>query len=122
MKKLLIVSLIALGLSSAAFAQDHPARHAGHDNQRLIKALEITDDQLPLVQGILDEYSERRRELMEQQREQFDRINLEQKEALSGVLTPEQIEKLDNLKKPRKGNWRDGKRPYSERDKPADQQ
>lgn len=110
-----MVSLISLGLSAGALAQDDQPRHHGKEANRIVQLLEVTDDQLPAFQSISKEYAEKRRELHQQHKQQLEVLKAEQKEALSGILNVEQIEKLDQLKQRRHGNWKDGKRPFSEK-------
>lgn len=115
MKKLLIVSLIALGVSATAWAGQENSRHAGSEASRLARFLDVSEEQLPAFQNIVEDYSAKRRELMQEHRQQIQTLEADRNTELSGVLTPEQLTKMEQLNKQRHGNWRDGKRPHPER-------
>jgi len=63
----------------------------------------------------VNEFAEKRRTLGQEYKNSIDALNAEQRESLSGVLTPEQLEKFDAVQQRGKKNWRNDKRPFSDR-------
>lgn len=93
MKKLLLVSLLTLGMAAGAMAHDHKA-----DGSRMAKHLEVTESQMPAFTAVMEAQKEKRRALFEAFRAQQDALEAETAEDLAGVLTPEQLTKLEDMK------------------------
>ncbi len=107
MKKLLILACLSLGLAAGAYAQETRQGPANPDGSRLAKHLGVTESQLPAFQAVLQEYHDKRRALHEQFRAEQEALAEEERIALEGVLTVEQLAKLDDIKDKRRGHWRE---------------
>jgi hypothetical protein len=112
MKKLLIASILSVGLVAGVQAQDSEPRHGQPDGSRIANYLELTDDQLPAFQAVMKEQFEKRRALHQEFREKHQAVEAETRSELEGVLTYEQLEKLDAMKEKRSkrmsGMWKEG--------------
>lgn len=106
MKKLLIASILSVGLVAGVQAQDSEPRHGQPDGSRIANYLELTDDQLPAFQAVMKEQFEKRRALHQELREKHQAVEAETRSELEGVLTYEQLEKLDAMKEKRGGKWK----------------
>ncbi|MEM9316240.1 MAG: Spy/CpxP family protein refolding chaperone [Pseudomonadota bacterium] len=125
-----ILTLMLALTSASAFAQ-HGGGHGkgqGHGNgqmsteqrlEHLTAELDLTDDQIPLVQAILDEQREAAIALREARRDgTMDRSALREemmsiresgREAMEAVLTDDQIAKLEELQSSRRGRMGRGR-------------
>jgi protein CpxP len=95
MKKTLLTLAIVLTfpLTVAAFSGGHgpgSEEHQKHRIERLTKELNLTDEQKTKVEAIFKE-----------QQEKFKALHEETHTKLGTVLSPEQVSKLDELKKQR---------------------
>lgn len=110
MKKVMMGLAMALFVAGAAQAQDQVANkgksHADQQTGRMVKELELNDDQAKKVDAINQKYAEQmkamrdsrkdeRQEMMEKRKSLRDARMQEYK----SVLTPEQMEKLTELTK-----------------------
>lgn len=107
MKKLLIASLLTIGLVGGIQAQEVESRYGKHDGSRIAKKLELTESQLPAFQAIMQTQMEKRRALHEEFRAQSQELETETQQELATVLTPEQLEKLQTMKEKRQEKWRE---------------
>lgn len=119
MKRLLIASLLSLGLVAGVQAQDAEPHHFKPDGSRIAKKLDITESQLPAYQAVMQAQMEKRRALHEQFRQQNEALEAETRQELAGVLTPEQLEKLAALKEDRREIWKRHHKQKKERCKPG---
>lgn len=112
MKKLLIASLLSLGLVAGVQAQETESRYGKPDGSRIAQHLGVTESQLPAFQAVIQAQAEKRQALHQEFREQNKALEAETREELTGVLTPEQLEKMQTMKEKRQEKWhkRDGKR------------
>ena len=102
-----VISSIALALtmSAGAFAMHHEdgERRLG-DGKRLEKMaqqLDLNDEQKSQVAQIMKTQGEKRKAMMEAHKAQRDAMQADMRSQLSGVLTPEQMQKLDNMREER---------------------
>ena len=97
MKKLFVIFFIAL-LAQPAIAESGKACNKG---EKLIKKLDLQEDQIEAVQQIMSEQKEKRLNLFQGSRdsvkEQMESLHNETKQKLSSVLNEEQMEKFDSL-------------------------
>lgn len=105
----ILAGAIALAAATPALGQEERVgeRHR-HDPEkqveRLREALDLTDDQVAEVRAILDEQSEKHRELKESEdREGFRALRQETHDRLATVLDEAQREKLESLKQEHRG-------------------
>lgn len=110
MKKLLIASLLSLGLVAGVQAQESESRYAKPDASRIAERIGVTESQLPAFQAVLQAQHEKRRALHQEFRAQNQALEVETEQELAGVLTHEQLEQLKAIKDQKRGQWRDGKR------------
>src|SRR5690606_18574085 len=108
MKKLLIVSLLSLGLVAGVQAQETESRYNKPDGSRIAQHIGITESQLPAFQAVMQAQAEKRRALHEEFRAQNQALEAETQQELAGILTPEQLEKLQALKDKKRGKWQHG--------------
>lgn len=96
-KSILTLALVlTLPLTAMAFPggdQGPEGRH-GQRIERLTKELNLTDEQKTKVEAVFKE-----------QHEKFKAVHEETKSKLSTVLSPEQMTKMDELKKQHKEKW-----------------
>ncbi|MCG8392699.1 MAG: hypothetical protein MI745_06420 [Pseudomonadales bacterium] len=102
MKKLAIVILAVVSTSAFAMGPGHKGgeRMAEH----MQKQLELTDEQTAQIQTIFTEQGEKMKALHEETREK-----------INAVLTPEQQDKLAELKEKRKERWEERKEKWMEK-------
>jgi|GEM_PF-6589990 hypothetical protein len=122
MKKLLIVSLLALGISAGVQAHEGAGKREFRepDWSRIAQHLEVTESQLPAFEAAMKAHHEKRRELHKEFLRQHQALEEEQRADLEGVLTQEQLEKLDAIKQKPVHHWHqrvdhargDGKREF----------
>lgn len=93
MKKLLLISFLSLGLVSAAMAGNHHT-----EASRMAKRLDVTESQMPTFNEVMQAQTEKRQRLMEEFRAQQVALEAETAAELAGVLTPEQLTKLADMK------------------------
>jgi Spy/CpxP family protein refolding chaperone len=109
MKKLLIVSLLTLGLVAGAQAQDTDARQGKYDASRMTEHMAgkigVTESQLPAFQAVLQAQQEKRRALHKEFRAQQEALEAETQQELAGVLTAEQLNELQAMKDKRRDKW-----------------
>lgn len=105
MKKLLIASLLSLSVIAGVQAQETESRYSKPDASRIAQYLDITESQLPAFQAVMQEQFEKRRALHAEFREQNKALNAETQENLAGVLTPEQLQKLQSMKDRKNAKW-----------------
>jgi|GEM_PF-1869139 len=96
---------LALTLSAGAFAMSHEdgERRPG-DGKRLEKMaqhLDLNDQQKSQVAQIMKAQGEKRKVMMETHKAQRDAMQADMRSQLSGVLTPEQMQKLGNMREER---------------------
>ena len=95
-KKIISIALaLALPLTVAAFPGGDPAGMAAHDNakiERMAKRLDLNADQKAKVEAIFKE-----------QQDKMKAIHDETRTRIQGVLTKEQIAKMDSMKKEHHG-------------------
>lgn len=102
-----VISSIALALtmSAGAFAMHHEDGERGlGDGKRLEKMaqqLDLNDEQKSQVAQIMKAQGEKRKAMMEAHKAQRDAMQADMRSQLSGVLTPEQMQKLDNMREER---------------------
>jgi protein CpxP len=96
---------LALTLSAGAFAMHHEDGERGPgDGKRLEKMaqhLDLSDEQKSQVAQIMKAQGEKRKAMMEAHKAQRDAMQADMRSQLSGVLTPEQMQKLDNMREER---------------------
>lgn len=102
-----VISSIALALtmSAGAFAMHHEdgERRLG-DGKRLEKMaqqLDLNDEQKSQVAQIMKAQGAKRKAMMEAHKAQRDAMQADMRSQLSGVLTPEQMQKFDNMREER---------------------
>ncbi len=97
MKKLFVIFFIAL-LAQPAIAE---SGKACNKSEKLIKKLDLQEDQIEAVQQIMSEQKEKRLNLFQGSRdsvkEQMESLHSETKQKLGSVLNEEQMEKFDAL-------------------------
>lgn len=106
MNRLLIASLLTLGLVAGAQAQNMEGRHGKGDGSRIAEQIGVSESQLPAFQAVMQAQAEKRRALHEEFRAQHEALEAETQQELAGVLTPEQLEKLEALKAERRDRWK----------------
>ncbi len=98
MKKILLAAAIAasLPLTAAAFSGggSGPDDFHGRRMERLSKELSLTDEQKAAMETLFKE-----------QHEKFKAIHEETRNKLGTILTPEQLAKMDEMKKHRLEKW-----------------
>lgn len=97
-KTILALALaLALPLTAAAFPGDEPGPdgHHGRRIERLTKELNLTAEQKTKVEALFKE-----------QHEKFKAIRDETKTRLGTILSPEQMAKMEEMKKQRQEKWR----------------
>jgi len=104
-----ILLTLALPTAFATGGGDWKA-HSERRLERMTQELQLTDAQKTSVRTLMEAQWAQRKEMREQMRTQF-----------AGVLTPEQMTKLDQLHAERKARWKDkGKRHHEHcAEKPA---
>ncbi|MBL1264268.1 hypothetical protein [Candidatus Methylomicrobium oryzae] len=98
-KTLLTLAFVTIfPLTAAAFPGDQASgseEHQKHRIERLTQELQLTDQQKNEVEAIFKE-----------QHDKFKALHDETHSKLGTVLTPEQMTKLDELKKQRREHWK----------------
>lgn len=99
-KKIVMLALaLTLPLSVSAYASSGgkggPEGHMGHKLERLVKKLGLNEDQKSKLEIIFKE-----------QGKKFKALHEETRQRMNGVLTPEQITKLDEMKKRHMEKWK----------------
>jgi Spy/CpxP family protein refolding chaperone len=112
MNKLLLASLLSLSLVTGVHAHDHTPSKP--DGSRMAKHLEVTENQLPAFQAVMQEQFEKRRALYAEFREKNQALEAETHAELATVLTPEQLEKLAAMKENRHEKWQDRARKHGD--------
>ncbi len=116
MQKVSLLAILGLGgllvCTNVASAQDSnasPRRGQGQNMEqrleRLSTELKLTDEQKPKIKAILEESRKKMQELRgdsnlsdEQRREKLQTLRTEERNKMKAVLTPEQFEKLQNMR------------------------
>ena len=114
---------LALTLSAGAFAMHHEDGERGPgDGKRLEKMaqhLDLSDEQKSQVAQIMKAQGEKRKAMMEAHKAQRDAMQADMRSQLSGVLTPEQMQKLDNMREERREEkmekWKEKREKHKER-------
>lgn len=125
MKKLVIA--LALGLFSLPIlAQQGPRKGAGDHNpeqraemmiQKMAEELDLTDDQIEQLKPILEEFHKERAEAQKADKERHDAF----REKLAKVLNEEQMKKLDEKMKERRGKMRKHRHQAEPKPEPQDE-
>ena len=96
---------LALTMSAGAFAMHHEDGERGPgDSKRLDKMaqhLDLSDQQKSQVAQIMKVQAEKRKAMMQAHKAQRDAMQADMRSQLSGVLTAEQMQKLDNMREER---------------------
>lgn len=90
MKKLVIATLVALSLSTAAWA------HRGPDFEGMIEKWNLSEQQSNELKALMEKHREARKALWEQQREAMKALREQQRQDLSKVLSTEQMKELQD--------------------------
>jgi Spy/CpxP family protein refolding chaperone len=92
-------------MSAGAFAMHHEDGERGPgDSKRLEKMaqhLDLSDQQKSQVAQIMKAQAEKRKAMMQAHKAQRDAMQADMRSQLSGVLTAEQMQKLDNMREER---------------------
>lgn len=89
MKKLIVTSLIVLGLAAAAWA------HRGPDFEPLFQKWNLSEPQTQELQGYMEQHRDAVKELFQQHRTEMEKLREQHRENLSKVLNEEQMKELD---------------------------
>lgn len=107
---LALVSILALSTHARGpgkgWREPSPDRAAA----RLAERLGLTAEQQEQVRPILEENFAKRRDIREEARRKMEALREETDKRLSGVLTPEQLTKLRELRSERGKRFKDGDR------------
>jgi len=100
---LVLAGLVAL--SAQAHGPEWGGRELTQDREAALmaKRLGLSDDQKTRIQEILTQGFAKRNEIQEEDRKKMESLRKETEERISGVLTPEQMEKLRRLREERGG-------------------
>lgn len=106
MNRFFMIVSCTLLLATMAFADNKAGgRHMGKHADRLVKKLQLTEEQKQPVADILKEQWAKSREIMqpafEQVRPQMEAVHEETRQQLADILTEEQLQKYDKLSKKR---------------------
>ncbi|WP_163832540.1 Spy/CpxP family protein refolding chaperone [Spartinivicinus ruber] len=111
---------IPLAFNSFAWEGGHPGKHKG---PRLVKELSMTDEQKEAFHSIMNSQRKERCAIHEKYRPQIqaemEQVHQNTVNQLTGVLTPEQLEKFNQLHEKRKERHQKHKKRMCE-DKPHD--
>ena len=116
---------LALTLSTGAFAMHHEdgGRGDGKRLEKMAQHLDLSDAQKTQVEQIMKAHGEKRKAMMQAHKAQRDAMQSDMRNQLSGVLTPEQMQKLDTLRDERDerreekmGKWKEKREKQKQRD------
>ena len=93
MNKILSLFLILL-LSQSVFAD---SEKAGKHFDKLSGKLDLKEEQVDIVKGIVEEQHQKRREIFSAMKEQMKGLHNETREKLGTVLTAEQLQKFEAM-------------------------
>lgn len=101
MKLLTILAIICLLGASFAYAEGWRGKHRGKHAEKVVQALDLTDEQKEPVQEILREQMEKGRALRQSIRQQAEpeikALMAETRTKLAGVLDETQLQKYDEF-------------------------
>ena len=96
---------LALTMSAGAFAMHHEDGERGPDDskrlEKMAQHLDLSDQQKSQVAQIMKAQAEKRKAMMQAHKAQRDAMQADMRSQLSGVLTAEQMQKLDNMREER---------------------
>ncbi|ARN72773.1 Spy/CpxP family protein refolding chaperone [Oceanicoccus sagamiensis] len=104
--KLLISAILIALFSLSAVAGSHSDKSGDHRMEKMIKKLDLNEQQEQQVRAIMDSNKAERKAIREQMQALRDKTNQE----LSKVLTGEQMDKLTRMQEKRKDKKKDKKK------------